>query len=787
MLERLSSGAIRSLDENGNLVDWKAGEGKAKAAVALDLRVGSEIRLGDDPAALPPNLRAQAEPHIARSPVDPDFLVATFQEGRYTDGSAFNCGYSVSRDGGLTWTRALIPGLTPSSGGPYPRVTDPVAAMGLNGYAYLNTLAAGSSTRLGDILVNRSTDGGATFEQPVVAYRAPSVNVFPDKNWMAVNTFANTPTAGRIVVTFTAFPAPGQSGTTPIMLVYSDDHGVTWSQAAFIHPSTTIAQSSQPVFLRDGKLAIVYWNYNTPGNTTDDFMELVVSDDGGNTFGAPRPVQAVPTTWNHPQIRDGFSSPSAAADRVNGNLYVAYQARLDGPPRIVFTRSGDAGATWSSPIAVSDNPGHAGVFNPAIASSHDGQTITIVYYSNRDNLDSFTLVDVYLAQSFDGGNTWQPNIRLTSVSTDATLSPLTPAGHMLGDYIGVAESTNPNVPAVPVWIDNRTGNPDPFVTRVGIAPQVDFTSWQASRLSLGQINDPQSGGPSGDADRDGEQNSVEYKYGTEPNDPTSIFHTGRQLNISTRAGVLTGENILIGGFILTGNEPKQVIIRAIGPSLVGAGVPGPLQDPMLQLLTDNDVVVAENDDWRQTQQTEIEATGIPPSDSRESAIVRTLPPGSYTAAVSGKSGSTGNALVEVYDLTPASDSKLANISTRSFVDQGEQVMIGGLIIGGGEGTDGAGSARVVLRAIGPSLASQGVNGALQDPELLLFDGNGTVIQANDNWRETQQAEIEASNLAPSDDREAALVASLPRGNYTAIVRGRDNTTGVALIEAYNVQ
>ena len=182
----------------------------------------------------------------------------------------------------------------------------------------------------------------------------------------------------------------------------------------------------------------------------------------------------------------------------------------------------------------------------------------------------------------------------------------------------------------------------------------------------------------------------------------------------------------------------------------------------------------------------IEATGIPPSDSRESAIVRTLSPGSYTAAVSGKSGTTGNALVEVYDLTPASDSKLANISTRSFVDQGEQVMIGGLIVGAGEGTEGAGSARVVLRGIGPSLAQSGVNGALQDPELLLFDGNGSVIQANDNWRQTQQSEIQALNLAHTDDREAALVASLPRGNYTAIVRGRDGTTGVALVEAYNV-
>ena len=784
MLERLSSGAIRSLDDNGNLVDWSGGKKEIKAAVALDPRVGGNIRLGDDPAALPADRRAQAEPHIARSPVDPDFLVATFQEGRYENGQAFNCGYSVSRDGGLTWTRALIPGLTPSSGGPYPRVTDPVAAMGLNGYAYLNTLAAGDSTRLGDILVNRSTDGGATFEQPVVAYRAPSVNVFPDKNWIAVNTFANTPTAGRIVVTFTAFPGAGQTGTTPIMRVYSDDHGVTWSSAALVHASTTIAQSSQPVFLPDGKLAIVYWNFNTPGSATDDFMEVVVSNDGGTTFDAPRPVQAVPALYNHPQIRDGFTTPSATADRAKGVLYVAYQARLNGPIRIVFTKSTDAGATWSSPVAASDNNGHAGVFNPAIASSPDGKTITIVYYSNRDNINTPTLVDVYLAQSFDGGATWQPNIRLTSVSTDATLSPLTPSGHMLGDYHGVAESTNPNVPAVPVWIDNRTGNPDPFVTRVGIAPQVDFTSWQAARLSFSQASNPASGGESGDADGDNESNRTEYDAGTEPNE---FFHTGRQLNISTRARVQTGENILIGGFIVTGSEPKRVIIRALGPSLTAAGVPGALQDPTLQLLTDNNALVAENDNWQQTQQAEINDTGIPPSDSREAAIVQTLSPGNYTAAVRGSANTTGVALVEVYDLTPGANSRLANISTRSFVEAGENVMIGGLIIGAGSGPDGAGSTRLVLRGIGPSLAQQGVTGALQDPELLLFDANGSVIETNDNWRQAEQADVRTLNLAPTDEREAALVASLPRGSYTAILRGRDNTTGVALIEAYNVQ
>ena len=806
-LERLSSGALLRLDTSGDLVeseaDWSArvaaieaahGQKRA-AAVALDRRVGANIRLGDDPAALPPTRRSQAEPHIARAPGDPDFLLATFQEGRFGNGGAANCGYSVSHNGGLTWTRALIPNLTTLTGGPYERATDPVAGVDLAGNAYLNTLGLITSTTSqgtqdfdGSVVVSRSTDGGATFGPPILAYKEPNADSFADKNWMTINNFADTPTAGRIVLTFTIFSNIG--GTThPIARVYSDDRGENWSSAAFIHAPNMQVQGSQPVFLRDGKLAIPYWNFNGTDSFADDFLELVVSNDGGVTFGPPRLITPV-AIYDHPSVRDGAFLPSAISDRTTGTLYITYTAVHNGLPRIMFTKSSNAGESWTAPTPISDNPG-SGVFNPAIAASPDGQTLTVAFYDTRDNPGSNTLVDMYLAQSFNGGATWQPNIRLTSESTNAALavntgSPTNPS-YMLGDYQGIAESTNPNVSAVPVWIDTRTGNPDPFVTRVGIAPQVNFTSWQAARLSLGQINDPQLGGESGDADRDGEQNSVEFKYGTEPNDPNSIFHTGRQLNISTRARVLTGDNILIGGFIVTGSDPKRVIVRALGPSLVGAGVPGPLQDPTLQLLTDNGLVLAENDDWRQTQQAEIEETGIPPSDTRESATVQTLPPGNYTATVRGKDSTTGVALVELYDLAPGATSKLANISTRSFVDVDEDVMIGGLIVGGGEGTGGAGSARVLLRGLGPSLAQSGVTGSLQDPELLLFDANGAIIQTNDNWRQTQQSEIQSFNLAPADDREAALVASLPRGNYTAIVRGREPTTGVGLIEAYNVQ
>lgn len=795
-LDRLSSGALLLLDNNGSLVESPASltartnaarlssTHAATAPVTLDLRVGTNIRLGDDPAALPSNQRAQAEPHIARAPNDPDFLLATFQEGRYTGGGAIDCGYSTSHDGGLTWTRALIPKITTASGGTYPRATDPVAAIALDGTAYLNTL--GLNGNVGAVFVSRSTDGGNTFAAPRVVYQSPNNSVFPDKNWMAVNTF--TPNTGRLVATFTLFSNVQGVRATPIMRCLSNDSGVTWTSPAYIHPSNTEAQGSQPVFLPNNRLAIVYTNFNFNDDPRDDFLECVLSGDGGVTFASPKRIAGF-AAYDPPGIRSGGLIPAATTDASTGNLYVVVQAIPNGStaPRVMFTKSSDGGNSWSAPTGITDNPAATSVFNPAIAASPDGQTLTVSYYTNRDHPDFDTLVDLYLAQSFDGGATWQPNIRVTSVSSDATLAPLTDRGYMLGDYLGIAPTTNENVPAVPVWIDTRTGNPDPFIGRIGIAPAVNFTSWQAARLSLGQINDPQLGGEAGDVDHDGEDNLSEFRSTTDPQDANSVLRTGRQLNISTRALVQTGDNVLIGGFIVSGTDQKTVITRAIGPSLGSADIAGPLQDPTLELIDQNGVSLAFNNNWKDSQQSDIEATTLQPTDERESAIVRTLAPGSYTAVVRGNNNDTGVALVEVYDLTPTQDARLANISSRSFVDTGENVLIGGFIVGAGRGSNGAGSERVVVRGIGPSLAQSGVVNPLQDPELMVVNANGSTIAQNNDWQQTQQTEIAATGLAPSDDREAAIVTALPGGNYTAIVRGTNSTTGIGAVEAYNIQ
>lgn len=247
-------------------------------------------------------------------------------------------------------------------------------------------------------------------------------------------------------------------------------------------------------------------------------------------------------------------------------------------------------------------------------------------------------------------------------------------------------------------------------------------------------------------------------------------------NISTRLRVETGDNALIGGFIVTGTQPKKAIVRAIGPSLA-AFFPDALLDPTLELRNSSGGVIASNDNWRSSQEAEITATGVQPTSDMESAIIAMLPANNaaYTAIVRGVADGTGIGVVEAYDLDRAVDSKLANISTRGLVQTGNNVLIGGLIV------QGQSPLRVILRAIGPSLT---ISGALADPVLELHDGNGALMALNDNWRTDQEPEIIATTIPPTNDFEAAIVRDLAPGSYTAIVRGANETTGIAVVEAY---
>jgi N-acetylneuraminic acid mutarotase/D-arabinose 5-phosphate isomerase GutQ len=273
---------------------------------------------------------------------------------------------------------------------------------------------------------------------------------------------------------------------------------------------------------------------------------------------------------------------------------------------------------------------------------------------------------------------------------------------------------------------------------------------------------------------------------------------GAQLgNISTRAFAETDANVMIGGFIVQGTGTKQVIIRAIGPKLAQYGVPSAMADPTLELHDGTGAVIARNDNWQTTiiggsipsnQASAIQSSGYAPGEARECAMIVNLAAGNYTAIVRGVNNTTGVALVEVYDLSSDASSILANISTRAFAETDANVMIGGFIV------QGTGTKQVIVRAIGPKLAQYGVPSAMANPTLELHDGTGAVIARNDNWQTTiiggsitsdQAGAIQSSGYAPGDARECAMIVNLAAGNYTAIVRGVNNTTGVALVEVYD--
>jgi hypothetical protein len=274
---------------------------------------------------------------------------------------------------------------------------------------------------------------------------------------------------------------------------------------------------------------------------------------------------------------------------------------------------------------------------------------------------------------------------------------------------------------------------------------------------------------------------------------------GNITNLSTRSFVQTGEHVMIGGFIVHGTGPKRVIIRAIGPELTQYGITNALANPTLELHNGSGALIATNDDWQTTilggiittnQVGDIQNSGHVPTAASESAIIADLQPGNYTAILRGVNNSAGVALVEVYDLSPGASSSLGNISTRSFVQTGEHVMIGGFIV------QGTGPKRVIIRAIGPELTQFGIPDALANPTLELHNGGGAVIATNDDWQTTiiggvitgnQVSDIQNSGHAPTAATESAIIANLQPGNYTAIVRGVNNTTGVALVEVYDLE
>ena len=264
------------------------------------------------------------------------------------------------------------------------------------------------------------------------------------------------------------------------------------------------------------------------------------------------------------------------------------------------------------------------------------------------------------------------------------------------------------------------------------------------------------------------------------------------MNVSTRGVVEQGEGVMIAGFIVQGSNQKQVVVRGLGPSLTALGVPSAIADPTVQLLDANGTQLAYDDDYASIpapDQQVLSANGLTPTEAREAAIVATVAPGNYTAILRGKTNGIG--LVEVYDLSATTATRLVNISTRAKVAEGDNgALIAGFIIASPENSPGT-AQRVVIRAIGPSLTNGGVSDALADPTLEIYRGSVKILE-NDNWKTqtaegvNSQSDIEATGLQPSSDKEAVIMTALDPGSYTAVIRGKDNTTGIGLAEVYQL-
>ena len=262
-------------------------------------------------------------------------------------------------------------------------------------------------------------------------------------------------------------------------------------------------------------------------------------------------------------------------------------------------------------------------------------------------------------------------------------------------------------------------------------------------------------------------------------------------NVSTRLPVGTDDNVLIEGFIVQGpaGSTKKIIVRAIGPSLAPFGIADALANPTLEIHDAGNAIVAANDDWRTTQigglitgdqSAAISASQLSPNNDLESAVIADLASGSYTAVVRGLGNTTGTGVVDAYDLSAASPARLANIATRGLIQPGDKLMIAGFIVQNGP-------VKAVIRAIGPSLAAFGITNALPDTTLQLRDQNGAIVLENDDWKTDQKQELLNTGLQPTNDLEAALVTTLQPGQYTAQVRGKDEATGIGVVQVYFLQ
>jgi Tol biopolymer transport system component len=543
-------------------------------------------------------------------------------------------------------------------------------------------------------------------------------------------------------------PVPGPAGNGRIifestennqssLLYVMDADGSNFS--ALTHNPSLFGGDTDPAWSRDGT-KIAFSSYRK------DKEIFVMDADGSNQARlTDNPADDSEPTWSPDGTRIAFTSYRDG----NSEIYV-----MD--------------SNGSSQVHLTNNP--ADDFQPTW--SPDGTKIA--FTSNRDGREEIYVMDTNGSNQTNLTN--NPDINFSPAwSPDGTKIAFQSFRGLGGIWVMDANGSNPtrltntsSGDASPAW--SPDGTKMVFTVFADTSSEVfvmDIDGSNRTRLTKNALNDFHP---------DWQRVAV---FPT----PTPSPLPAQTLNISTRLRVETGNNVLIGGFIINGNAPKNVAVRGIGPSLGAFGIPGLLADPTLELRGANGALLLQDDNWQDdpAQAAQLTALGLALKNPNESGIVTTLAPGAYTAILAGKNNGTGVGLVEIYDANPAANSQLANISTRGFVQTGDNVMIGGFILGGNSG-----NTRVAVRAIGPSLA--GLNPVLADPTLELHDGNGALLVSNDNWQDdlSSASQLVFYGLALQHPNESGIFASLPTGAFTAILAGKNGATGIGLVEIYNL-
>jgi len=711
---------------------------------------------------------AANEPSISVDPTNHNRMVIGWRQFDSVTSNFRQGGYGYTSNGGTTWT---FPGVLENN----VFRSDPVLACDDTGrFFYLSLLETF------DVTLWRSLNGGQTFTNI-----APALG--GDKQWFVVDNTASSTGHG-----FQYQFWDNASPNAPNEFSRSTDGGFTWMNPITI---PNAPQWGTPDVDSNGILFF--------GGVNTSLTQLWCLRSSNARNGAVTPTFDLSTPVNIGGVIDYMDTINPVgligqvflkADRSgtssNNNVYMMASVRPTGfntGSEVMFVRSTDGGQTFSAPKRVNDDPVNHNKWHwmGTLAVAPNGR-IDSIWFDTR-NAANNTDSQLFYSYSTDAGNTWSPNVAVSNA-----FNPFLgyPNQDKMGDYMTiVSDNTGGDVAYA------ATFNLEEDIYYVRVTPGLAPTPTPSPTSTPGTptptptptptLTPPPTPTPTPTPTPSPSPTATVTPTPTPTATPTVTPTATPTLtpsptpstlaNISTRLRVETGDNVLIGGFIVAGTQPKRVIVRAIGPSLPFAGK---LADPILELRDGTGALISMNDNWRTGgQEAEIIATTIPPTDDLESAVVAILPANgaNYTVIVSGANNGTGIGLVEAYDLDRTVNSKLANISTRGLVQTDDNVLIAGTIVLGQT------TQRVLVRAIGPSLT---VPDKLADPTLELRDGNGGLIRSNDNWRTDQEAEIIATTIPPSNDLESAIVQTLTPGNYTAIVRGVNGTTGVALVEIY---